>query len=982
MLCLRRNIQFFWLIAYCAISPFLLFGQSYRYSFHHLTVDDGLSQSSNDFVYQDTKGFVWLSSIDGLNRFDGKQVKIYKSIAGDTTSLLDNNISSNFYEDEHSNLWFTTYEGIHCYVRKEDCFLRFQVRNSTDDVLAQDYHAFYLAGNQLWVRVGSGAIGKLYVFDIQKGIYRVLGALDGLRNFVVQEKKGNSSQIVSTGLRHGIIVQSLNNFNDQQVFFNDRFTYHANTEDSNNWYLSTKKGLVFFQYATDSTSFFDTYQNRLIGSVYSTTSINDSILLVATQHQSVLLFHKRQQAFIGQIPIEREENMGLHLKKVNTVHKDRTGNIWLTSRTSGVNYANLNKRKFDLPDAFIDQRIVALFESSRNELFCSYTGSSIKTALITGTHFAPLLVPLQLPKDKNKESIISFMEIEDEVWAITGQYLLQWDRDLLRFEYINDLPAYALYWYKDRNNTVWLATFSGIFQWIYADGDRQFRSATPLGRYQNTQATAIYQDEQHRIYLALEASKLVVLDAKGKRLKEIKDIGYANHFYEQEQSIWVATSSGVIIINKSDLSVERLHTLPAENYYCLLPDDQNNVWLSSNKGIICYHQSAQTYRRYTLADGLQGNEYNTNAFLKTKTGDIWMGGTDGLNHFSPAAVQAIPDAANVQLTRLQINDEPAPDSINIEVTDALKLGYQDNTLSFDFVGIDYSDPENVQLKYQMLGNDEDWIEAGNNGFARYSNLPFGDYTFQVKASNSDGIWNEASQELKIHIKRPWYRTWWFYMASLLSVSGLIYGIFMYRLQQALKMERLRVKISSDLHDDVGGLLSGLAMQSELLELTAAEDRKPKLQRISDLSRSAMSRMRDTVWAIDARKDKLENLLDRIREHAAETLTPKDIVFDLDVNELALTKNMPTDIRQNLYLICKEAITNAAKHSNGDRMRIQFKKRGRNGIELTIHDNGSSFPKAHKTTGLGMSNMQLRAEQIGGTLAINTENGFLIKLVLV
>ena len=171
------------------------------------------------------------------------------------------------------------------------------------------------------------------------------------------------------------------------------------------------------------------------------------------------------------------------------------------------------------------------------------------------------------------------------------------------------------------------------------------------------------------------------------------------------------------------------------------------------------------------------------------------------------------------------------------------------------------------------------------------------------------------------------------------------------------------------------------MQSELLEMTAAEERKPKLQRISELSRNAMSRMRDTVWAIDARKDKLENLLDRIREHAAETLTPKDIRFDLQVEELALKKNMPTNIRQNLYLICKEAITNAAKHSNGNRVQIQFKKHGRNGIELKIHDNGKVIEKAHKTTGLGMSNMAMRAEEIGGRLEVARSDGFLIKLLL-
>jgi len=204
---------------------------------------------------------------------------------------------------------------------------------------------------------------------------------------------------------------------------------------------------------------------------------------------------------------------------------------------------------------------------------------------------------------------------------------------------------------------------------------------------------------------------------------------------------------------------------------------------------------------------------------------------------------------------------------------------------------------------------------------------------------------------------------------------------MYRLQQALKIERMRVKISSDLHDDVGSLLSGLSMQTELLELTATADRKPKLQRINELSRSAMSKMRDTVWAIDARKDKLENLLDRIREHAAETLEYKNITFDMKTDALALDKSIPSHIRQNLYLICKEAITNAAKHSNGDKMNIKFRRIGRKGIYLKIHDNGKVEKKEHPSAGLGITNMKMRADQINAKFTTSTKDGFLIKVIL-
>ena len=139
----------------------------------------------------------------------------------------------------------------------------------------------------------------------------------------------------------------------------------------------------------------------------------------------------------------------------------------------------------------------------------------------------------------------------------------------------------------------------------------------------------------------------------------------------------------------------------------------------------------------------------------------------------------------------------------------------------------------------------------------------------------------------------------------------------------------------------------------------------------------MSRMRDTVWAIDARKDKLENLIDRMREHAEETLTPRDILLALEVDQLALSKNIPSQIRQALYLIYKEAITNCAKHSKGDKVSVRLQKFGPKGLEMSIHDNGEVQQKAYKTTGLGMSNMRMRAEQVGGTFQVDTSQGFLI-----
>jgi signal transduction histidine kinase len=277
----------------------------------------------------------------------------------------------------------------------------------------------------------------------------------------------------------------------------------------------------------------------------------------------------------------------------------------------------------------------------------------------------------------------------------------------------------------------------------------------------------------------------------------------------------------------------------------------------------------------------------------------------------------------------------------------------------------------------MVGAESDWV-ISDRGFARYPKLRPGKYTFEVRSANADGVWQQEPLQLPITIQTPFYQTTWFYLLCILVVAGMVGAWFQYRLNQALKLERMRVKISSDLHDDVGSMLSGLAMQSEILGLNAQGKDKDRLQRIAETSRNAMARMRDTVWAIDARKDRLENLIDRMREHAEECLTPKDVQFSIQINGLENKLSLPSIIRQCVYLIYKEAITNITKHSNADRVRVVLSKKGK-GLEMEICDNGKVEEKSYKPSGMGLSNMTMRAKQVHGDVRIETKDGFCIFL---
>ncbi len=224
--------------------------------------------------------------------------------------------------------------------------------------------------------------------------------------------------------------------------------------------------------------------------------------------------------------------------------------------------------------------------------------------------------------------------------------------------------------------------------------------------------------------------------------------------------------------------------------------------------------------------------------------------------------------------------------------------------------------------------------------------------------------------------------------TLQSIPFALLALLLWVIHQNFKkkqrelVEELRIKLSADLHDEVGSVLSGLAMQAEILECTVAESQRERVRKLAEMSRQAMAQMRDTVWALDARKDNWGGLVDRLHDHAAELLEPRQIAFIVKIQGINRQKQLIPELRRHLYLIGKEAITNAAKHSNGDQLQIRLRQEG-NLLEMFIQDNGRlDQQEALSESGLGLSNITLRAKALGASLNIQRHNGFGISLCLV
>lgn len=969
--------------------------QQLNLAFHRLDRDKGLSQGTCPFVSRDSKGFVWIATTDGLNRFDGQHVRVYRPNPSEPHSLVGNFITSSCYEDDKTgDLWFTTYNALHRYVRAYDHFDTFQLQSPAHKRLVEDYYAFHLdRQGRLWLRVGSGDEGYLHLFDTRTGRDSIVCPLVGQRSVVVPDKAGRVRQVLCSQFNApGLEIVDLTGGAAQRTRYEEGLfssaVHEAFVENDTLIWLGLSDGIAAFNPQNGTSRRYAGFASDPAGDVWSVYPYGKRRLFVATEKKGLWVFDRLLLQFTQRFVHEPDNPLSLMDNETKNLYVDRQENLWVGHWKYGLSHVNLRKSKFLIPPATRGHSFWQCFKGPDGNIWCSEPETGFFVYTQEGQ---PLdTIDNNFPEIKRRLGFKSRLYFPDgEALGFYLNYLLKWDGAKRRLHLVRKLPLKIVDMCAASGGKTIVATAQGLFRPVWTAADTfsfnpiALQTPAPL-----LNIGAIFCDSRGYVYVSSNAERLFVFKETREGLefkKSIAGVGECKGFYEIAggQGLWVAGSSGLLRIGPGfDTRIfnETSDGLPNAMYYGVIPDRRGRLWLSSNQGLLCYDTVQRDCRRYLPVDGLFGAEFNTGAFFRAADGRIWAGGFGGLAVFHPDSIRNVPFEPQVQMTRVLANDEPLETGRQTEVLESLDLPYAQNTLSFEFVALEFSNPKANQYQYRLVGYDDHWVKSGNRGFARYPNLPPGHYTFEVLAANSDGVWSTVPKSLSIHIQTPFYKTWWFYLLCTIAVIALVYAWFRYRLEQALKIERMRVQISSDLHDDVGTLLSGLAMQSEVLELTAPEKDKSKLRRIGEISRDAMTRMRDTVWAIDARKDKLENLLDRMREHAEETLAPRGIRFTIEAEHLSLRQNLPTYIRQNLYLIYKEAVTNAAKHSNGDTISVSLKKSAAL-FEMRICDNGTTEEKGWKTTGQGVSNMQMRAEKIGGKVEISREDGYCVVLYL-
>ena len=701
----------------------------------------------------------------------------------------------------------------------------------------------------------------------------------------------------------------------------------------------------------------------------------------------------------------------------NNVYKDRTGIIWIGTGGYGILKYNPQTEKFHVvsqpsviwmsatPDhnVIVQSKKLMLFKKQNtDDSYLPDTGffqSIYKVALQKtpnvavqnkeGICWISKSVLLELNTHTNTitevpgnytASFPLFVDAEDNLWFGNRAVFCNLDNRTGKIEtYQYPVPKISMFPYnfleaihQDNKGVFWLGTINGLFRF-----DKKNKSWKQYLNIANDTTS-----------LSVDIIFSVCADTR-----------------YPEKFLWIGTNGGGLnCFDKQTGKFIRFTEkdgLPNKVVYGILNDDDGNLWISTNKGLSrftpAYSNSTTqnspsvtggTFKNFEEENGLQSNEFNRYAFARTKNGTLFFGGVNGFNYFNPKEINDNTVIPNVVITDFKISNQSVSFSKNnggdkksfcltkpIFLTKSITLPYFNNMISFEFSTMDFTAPEKNLFKYKLEGFDKDWIQSGTNHFATYTNLDPGTYTFTVNGSNNDGVWNLIGSSVVLTIRPPWYMTWWFRITVIALVAFMVYAVYRYRLKQALKLLDIRNRIASDLHDEIGSTLSSVYIYSEVAQKTGA-DKLPEahiyMKQISVDVANMIDSLGDIVWTVNAKNDRFENIINRMRASAVELFEARNYQLHLEMDEYLNTMKLGMEARKNFYLFYKEAINNVAKYADGKNVFIQlgFNKRC---IFLSVKDDGKGFDPDAKKNGNGLSNMKKRATDLKGKFEIISAN---------
>ncbi len=807
--------------------------QNINILFSDISIEDGLSQSIVGCIVQDSRGIMWFGTEDGLNMYDGYGINVMKNIPGDPNSLSYNEILS-LLSDRQGDLWIGTFHGgLNLYNPLKKEFTRYQ--HDPNDIYSLSHDivrtVFEDSAGEIWVGTDDGLNlmnRKLNGFKIYKHDPAISNGLSHSSVTAICEDK---SGILWVGTNGG----GLNQYDRTQDVFihkrlgpgntnlNDRESINSLFEDhdGNLWIGTNGNGLyaldpgrnLYTHYLHDGEDEYSISNNEI------TSIFADHLdrLWIGTNGGGLNLFDKKSNQFNHFIN-DPNDDTSISFNEIMTLYEDRSGVIWIGTYGGGVSKFDSKRKKFNLykrelnnPNSLSHDIVWNFHEDTNGILWIGTHGGGLDRLDRSTNTFQNFRNDPGDPSSLNNDFVrVVTRDSRGSLWIGTngGGLSRMNEIDGTFINYMND-PADSntisydeiRSIYEDSEGLLWIGTNGGglnRFNPLTGDFRRYQESPSIAGAISNNFIRAMLEDSRGNFWIGTQGGGLNLMDRESETFTvfhaDPDDPGSISNSFvfsileSRTGILWIGTWGGGL--NRLDAATGQFtHYTTADGLasnaiYGALEDDRGNLWISSNDGISRFNPNRETFKNFNVDDGLQSNEFNGGAFHKSKrTGELFFGGIYGFNYFYPNKIINNPYVPPVIITSFLKFNKEVDLNTPISETKSLVLNYKDLIFSFEFAALDYTSPRRNQYAYKMVGLHEDWIQTdSDHRSATFTTLKPGRYTFMVKGSNNDGLWNDNGTFIDIVVTPPFWKAPWFITLAVLSAILIMYFSYLWSLR--------------------------------------------------------------------------------------------------------------------------------------------------------------------------------------------------------
>lgn len=954
--------------------------------------DEGLPDNLVQAIAQTPDGYLWVGTRAGLAQFDGDQFLTYNSR---NTSQLGNSSITALCSDHNGTLWIGTDGG--GLVSYRDGI--FTPLSSTNGLAGDEVRVIYESkDHSLWVGTTKG------MSQYKDGHFRNYTHADGLLsdavNYICEDRDGNLWIATGKGLNRLRQGGAMDQFN-MPIFNglpNDSVRGICQDKGTRVW-IGSNNGLLWYsQYWQNTFYAYNTRYGLSDSFVSAICEDKEGNLWVGTYSG---LNRFRDGRFINQL-----DNEGLPFDHVNALFEDREGDLWVGSKEGLIRLTPKRFVAYTKQQGLTHNNTMSVLEDRAGTMWIGTWGGGLDelkddrvTAYASTNVSQDLILSLCLGHDGS-------------IWAgadFDGGLMRLKNGKLTHYNLTNELGEAGIrVLCEDRNGDLWIGTSRGLG--CLSDG--QFSSDA------RDAVRAIYEDHAGNLWFGTENG--LECNQKDKWTRFTTQDGLSDDtvtaIYEDKDNVlWLGTAKGGLdrLRDGRFTAYTTRQGLFSDEIFSIVEDDEGWLWMSCSKGVFrvrkkdfedldTKHADMLTSIAYGKSDGMESPQCNGGgkpAAWKSRDGRLWFPTTKGVVAVDPKSIKVDHMPPPVYVEELIVDKKPQFLPATEKVAEApLKLGPGRGELEFHYAALSLVAPERNRFKYKLDGSDTDWIDAGSRRTAYYNNLSPGHYVFHVIACNKDGAWNAIGATVIFDFRPHYWQTWWFRTLLALLVIGSASGTALYAtrrkmqrklqlLEQRHAIEKERGRIAKDIHDDLGSSLTRIMMLGERVEegLGKREDIGPHVSKIVASARHTVQSLDEIVWAVNPENDTLNGLLAYIGHYANEFFENSDVNCRLELPVELPPVNLVAETRHNLFLIVKEALNNALKHSGATAVRVEVS--AKNGaVQILVEDNGHGFDvnaAGNGRGGNGLENMRKRIEHLGGQFEISSapERGTSLKFVL-